>query len=57
LVMANCLVDYAMFHVLLSLEKFPLSWDFLHDSFLTNFSRFCETSGLNKLFSGYHVSV
>jgi hypothetical protein len=31
------------------LKSCPLSWDFLYDSFLTNFSRFCETSGLNKL--------
>ncbi len=46
LVMANCLVDSAMFYFSLCHNK--LCWDFLYGSFLANMSRFCETSGLKK---------
>jgi hypothetical protein len=45
LVMANCLVDYAMFHVLLCVVFHVV----LFPGIVSNFSRFCETSGLNKL--------
>jgi hypothetical protein len=30
-------------------DSTTLSFDFFYESFLTTFSRFCETSGLNKL--------